>query len=237
MDNRIRRNSWELKYVWGRERDTLSKGDELNPTSSSNCRILPVLPNWPLPCPITSFSSTTNHSCFLLPASPASLITFQPTALAQVSPEAQLPFSGRGREASTGKLEHKIVEKKYPGCPRLLSLTSPAPLCKTLFLLLFSHSVMSDSFVTPPGSSVHGDSPGKNTGMGCHFLLQRIFPTRRWNPYLLHCRWILYHWATCEAFTFRVNFPFSVGKMLNFTKIFKNHFRQKSWSSLKFWRN
>ena len=25
---------------------------------------------------------------------------------------------------------------------------------------------------SPPGSSVHGDSPGKNTGVGCHFLLQ-----------------------------------------------------------------
>ena len=23
-----------------------------------------------------------------------------------------------------------------------------------------------------PGSSIHGDFPGKNTGMGCHFLLQ-----------------------------------------------------------------
>ena len=23
-----------------------------------------------------------------------------------------------------------------------------------------------------PGSSVHGDSPGKNTGVGCHFLFQ-----------------------------------------------------------------
>jgi len=29
-----------------------------------------------------------------------------------------------------------------------------------------------------PGSSVHGDSPGKNTGMGYHALLQRIFPTQ-----------------------------------------------------------
>ena len=27
-----------------------------------------------------------------------------------------------------------------------------------------------------PGSSVHGDSPGKNTGVGCHFLLQGSFP-------------------------------------------------------------
>ena len=38
---------------------------------------------------------------------------------------------------------------------------------------------------SPPGSSVHGDSPGKNTGVGCHFLLQGIFPTQGWNPRLL----------------------------------------------------
>ena len=34
-------------------------------------------------------------------------------------------------------------------------------------------------------------SPGKNTGVGCHFLLQGIFLTQGLNPYLLHCRWIL----------------------------------------------
>ena len=31
---------------------------------------------------------------------------------------------------------------------------------------------------SPPGSSIHGDSPGKNTRVGCHFLLQGIFPTQ-----------------------------------------------------------
>ena len=31
---------------------------------------------------------------------------------------------------------------------------------------------------SPPGSSVHGDSPGKNTGVGCHALLQGIFPNQ-----------------------------------------------------------
>ena len=36
-----------------------------------------------------------------------------------------------------------------------------------------------------PGFSVHG-SPGKNTGVGCHFLLQGIFPTQGLNPHLLH---------------------------------------------------
>ena len=33
------------------------------------------------------------------------------------------------------------------------------------------------------------DFPGKNTGVGCHFFLQRIFPTQGLNPGLLHCRW------------------------------------------------
>ena len=46
---------------------------------------------------------------------------------------------------------------------------------------------------SPPGSSVHGDSPGKNTGVGCHALLQGIFPNQELNPGLLHCRQILYH--------------------------------------------
>ena len=31
----------------------------------------------------------------------------------------------------------------------------------------------------PRGSSVHGDSLGKNTEVGCHALLQGIFPTQR----------------------------------------------------------
>ena len=44
-----------------------------------------------------------------------------------------------------------------------------------------------------PGSFVPEIFPGKNIGVGCHFLLQRIFPTQRWNPHLLHCRQILYH--------------------------------------------
>ena len=41
------------------------------------------------------------------------------------------------------------------------------------------------------GSSVHGDSSGKNTGMGCYALLQ-IFQTKELSQGLLHCRWGLY---------------------------------------------
>ena len=45
---------------------------------------------------------------------------------------------------------------------------------------------------SPPGSSVHGDSPGKNTAVGCHALFQGIFPAQISNPGLPHCRWILH---------------------------------------------
>ena len=42
-------------------------------------------------------------------------------------------------------------------------------------------------------------SPGKNTGVDCHFLLQRIFRTQGLNPGLLHCRQILYHLSYREV--------------------------------------
>ena len=45
---------------------------------------------------------------------------------------------------------------------------------------------------SPPGSSVHGDSPGKITGVGCHALFQGIFLTQGSNPGLPHCRRMLY---------------------------------------------
>ena len=49
-----------------------------------------------------------------------------------------------------------------------------------------SHSVMSKSLppmdCSPPGFSIHGDSPGKNTGVGCHAHLQGIFSTKKSNP-------------------------------------------------------
>ena len=38
---------------------------------------------------------------------------------------------------------------------------------------------------SPPDSSVHGDSPGKNTGVACHALLQGIFPTQGLNSRLV----------------------------------------------------
>ena len=66
---------------------------------------------------------------------------------------------------------------------------------------------------SPPGSSLHGDSPDKNTGVGGHALLQGIFPTQGLNPSLLHCRQIAYclsHQRSSRILEW-VAYPFSRG--------------------------
>ena len=59
------------------------------------------------------------------------------------------------------------------------------------------HSVVSDSLqshgLQPASLLCPWDSPGKNTGVGIHSLLQGIFPAQGSNLGLLHCRQILNH--------------------------------------------
>ena len=74
-----------------------------------------------------------------------------------------------------------------------------------------------------PGSSVHGDSPGKNSGQGCHFLLQGIFPTQGQNPHL-H----LLHWQA----DFFISLP--PGKPIIFISIRKNEI-MTNWWQIEFW--
>ena len=66
--------------------------------------------------------------------------------------------------------------------------------CLTLLIIRkvesISHSVMSNSLDTRLLCS--WDSPGKNTGVGYHELLQGIFLTQGLNLGLPHCRQILY---------------------------------------------
>ena len=63
-----------------------------------------------------------------------------------------------------------------------------------LFLVAQSCTTLFASLdYSPPGSSVHGDSSGKNTGVGFHALFQGSLPIQGSNPGLPHCRQILYH--------------------------------------------
>ena len=63
---------------------------------------------------------------------------------------------------------------------------------RACLLSRFSHVWLSATqwTVASPGSPVHADSPSKNTGVGCHVLLQGIFLTQGSNLYLLG----LLHW-------------------------------------------
>ena len=57
---------------------------------------------------------------------------------------------------------------------------SPMHACSVESEFLHLHSLKPDRLLCP------WDYPGKNTGVGCHFLLQGIFPTQGSNPCLLH---------------------------------------------------
>ena len=91
-------------------------------------------------------------------------------------------------------------------CPSLLMLRHSTSLtCFPVFTgrnrealcVCVSCSVVSNSLwphgLRPVRLLCPWNSPGKNTGVGCHSLLQEIFLTQGSNPCLLHCRWILYH--------------------------------------------
>ena len=66
------------------------------------------------------------------------------------------------------------------------------------------------------------DSPGKNTGVGCHVLLQGIFPTQGSNPSLLRGRQILYHLSHQGS----PHFHDSSGKM---QMIIRKHHTNPNW--------
>ena len=60
-------------------------------------------------------------------------------------------------------------------------------ICSVVSDSLQPHGLLPTRFLCP------WDFPGKNTGVGCHFFLQEIFPTQGLNPDLPHCRQMFYH--------------------------------------------
>ena len=86
-------------------------------------------------------------------------------------------WPGLGDEACH-PLPQMLYWKEWHLCPKVLVAQSCPTLCGPMDC-------------SPPVSSPW-DSPGKNTGVGCHALLQGIFQTQESNPGLLHCRQILY---------------------------------------------
>ena len=105
----------------------------------------------------------------------------------------------------SGSMSPKSDERPHRGLTDWGSLRSlskqesvkPLSVGRVLALLLFSHHIMSSSLrphgLWPVGLLCPWDFPSKNTGVGCHFLLQGIFLTQGLNPGLPHCRQMLYH--------------------------------------------
>ena len=73
---------------------------------------------------------------------------------------------------------------RYRHCTKSLCCAKSLPLCPTLCDPM--------DFSVTHQAPLSADSPGMITGVGCHFLLQKIFPPQRSNLGLLHCRQILY---------------------------------------------
>ena len=85
-----------------------------------------------------------------------------------------------------------MVSSRFLGVDSLLVQWCIITQCETLCLVTQLCLTLCDLMnCSPPGSSVHGDSPGKNTRVGYHALLQGIFPTQGSKPGLLHCRQVL----------------------------------------------
>ena len=129
------------------------------------------------------------------------------------SPPGSCPWDSPGKNTGVGChfllqcMKVKSVSEVSQSCPTLRDLMDcslPGSSVHAVFqarglewvplpslLSCFSHAQF---FVTPWTTRIlcPWDSPGKNTRVGCHALLQGLFLTRALNLGLLCCRWILY---------------------------------------------
>ena len=87
-----------------------------------------------------------------------------------------MPYNQKATENSQLLSEELRVQSTHTKTP-FLSYHLRCLLCLVTQLCSAFYDPMDHS---PPGSLVHGNSPGKNTGIGCHTLLQGIFPTQGW---------------------------------------------------------
>ena len=102
-------------------------------------------------------------------------------------------FLWRNEMMSCSAIKYKFISAVLIFISRvswLLTGYNKYAVCLVSQSCLTLHDPMDSS---PTGSSVHGDSSGKNNGVGCYVLLQGIFPTQGLKPGLLHFRQILYY--------------------------------------------
>ena len=103
----------------------------------------------------------------------------------------RLPLS----EAGTENWKLWTLVSVFKGWLKVSSQTN-----RLTFIESAGHSVVSNPMdYSPSGSLYPWNFPGKNAGVGCHFLLQGIFPIQGSNLGLLHWWQTLYHLSHQES--------------------------------------
>ena len=126
-----------------------------------------------------------------------------------ISSEQKNSFKGR-REQDFGRFIYKEIsgcKHEWAKCINIKSFKCRIIVFFSLWWLkwwycMYSRFVVSDSLQPvdwPARLFCPWDFSGKNTGVGCDFLLQGIFLTQGSNIYLLLGRWILYLWVPLES--------------------------------------
>ena len=118
-------------------------------------------------------------------------------SLMSTASKARLLFQGRAVRAGQGNLfshwaRFSIPHLCFSGATSsdlgLLGLPQGRLWCAVPSCSVVSHSVRPRG-LQPARLLCPWDSPGKSTGVGCHALLQGLFPTQGWNPRLLSLEW------------------------------------------------
>ena len=124
-------------------------------------------------------------------------------------------------------------KKKANQVPRTMNFKSCCCclVAKSCLILLQPCDLKPTRFLCP------WDLPGKNTAVGCHFLLQRIFLTQDLTHVSCIGRWILHHWATRGSPQIKKDPHQKVSSWncRNSEKEPKTFKRKKQWSHTKDW--
>ena len=106
----------------------------------------------------------------------------------QCSDPSLCPCSAMGQSSILRVSLGRLTPLNSAG-PLVLYFPAPLSFWRVLCLVTQSYLTLCNPMdCSPTGTSVCGDSPVQNTGVGCYALLQGIFSTLG----LLHCRQILY---------------------------------------------
>ena len=142
------------------------------PHPQKKTQLAPSLAIWPWAGLFTSPSLFLHLSNYLLDSEQLSLHSFGDTAW-------------RLNEIVSVESQHRVSHTDHVFMMSPLFF-HPEYVCVCVCVLSSVQLFVTPTSCSPAGSSVHCVFPGKNIGVGCHFLLQRIFLTQGYNLCLLH---------------------------------------------------